>query len=128
MWIPIVNIPVKKITVVLNGKEHTIDKSVDGGIRNVSPLADVIEEINNDDPQNEYTIIIINCNSGTVNFERYEDANIAGIALRALQDITITEIFNNDVAEFLRINDIIDQVRSAHPGFRSEEHTSELQT
>ena len=114
---PIVWEPVKKITVVLNGKEHTIDQSVDGGIRNVSPLADVIEEINNDDPQNEYTIIIINCNSGTVNFERYEDANIAGIALRALQDITITEIFNNDVAEFLRINDIIDQVRSAHPGF-----------
>ena len=114
---PIVWEPVKKITVVLSGEEHTIDQSVDGGIRNVSPLADVIEEINNDDPRNEYTIIIINCNSGTVNFERYENANIAGIALRSLQDITITEIFNNDVAEFLRINDIIDQVRSAHPGF-----------
>jgi NTE family protein len=81
----------------------------------VSPLADVIDEINDDDPDSEYTIIIINCNSGIVDYEDYTKVNIAGIAMRSLQDIAITEIFNNDVSEFLRINDIINQVRSVHP-------------
>jgi NTE family protein len=112
---PIVWDPVNEITTVVNEKDYTIDQSVDGGIRNVSPLADVIEEINNDDPANDYTIIIINCNSGKVDYEQHKDANIAGIALRSLNDIAITEIFNNDITEFLRINDIIDQVKSADP-------------
>jgi NTE family protein len=114
---PIVWEPVKNITVVEDGREHTIGECVDGGIRNVSPLADVIDEINNDDSGDEYTIIIINCNSGQVDYQEYKDANIAGIALRSLNSIAITEIFNNDISEFLRINDIIDQVRSANPGF-----------
>lgn len=86
--------------------------SVDGGIRNVSPLADVITEINNDPSTDDYTIIIINCNSGDVNAENYAHSNIAGIALRSLNDISITEIFNNDLAEFIRINDLIIQMRS----------------
>lgn len=114
---PIVWDPVNKITTVVKGKDYTIDQSVDGGIRNVSPLADVIEEINNDDPGNEYTIIIINCNSGEVDYDQHNNANIAGIALRSLNDIAITEIFNNDITEFLRINDIIDQVKSVNPTF-----------
>jgi len=111
---PIVWEPVEEISVRTGGKEQVIDQSVDGGIRNVSPLADVIHEINND-PGNDYTIIIINCNSGEVDYEKFDDANIAGIALRSLNDIAITEIFNNDINEFLRINDIIDQVRFANP-------------
>jgi NTE family protein len=114
---PIIWEPVKNINVVENGREHAIGESVDGGIRNVSPLADVIDEINNDEPGHEYTIIIINCNSGQVDYEEYKDANIAGIALRSLNSIAITEIFNNDITEFLRINDIIQQVRSVKPGF-----------
>ena len=115
---PIVWAPVAKINVVIDGVDHAIDQSVDGGIRNVSPLADVIDEINKDDPESEYTIIIINCNAGVVDYKEYGDANIAGIALRSLSDIAITEIFNNDISEFLRINDIIDQVKSAHPTLR----------
>jgi NTE family protein len=111
---PIVWEPVRKITVRENAQDQMIDQCVDGGIRNVSPLADVIDEINND-PGNEYTIIIINCNSGEVDDAKYEDANIARIALRSLNDIAITEIFNNDITEFLRINDIIEQVRSVNP-------------
>lgn len=112
---PIVWEPVGKITVRDVSEDRTIDQCVDGGIRNVSPLADVINEINNDDPGNEYTIVIINCNSGEVDDAKYEDANIARIALRSLNDIAITEIFNNDITEFLRINDIIEQVRSVNP-------------
>lgn len=112
---PIVWQPVEKISVEFEGREQTISQSVDGGIRNVSPLADVIEEINNDAPESDYTIIIINCSSGEVDYEEFEKANIAGIALRSLNDIAITEIFNNDITEFLRINDIIEQVRAVDP-------------
>lgn len=112
---PIVWEPVNKISVSDNAQDKVIDESVDGGIRNVSPLSDVIDEINNDDPGNEYTIVIINCNSGDVDDAKYEEANIARIALRSLNDIAITEIFNNDISEFLRINDIIEQVRSVKP-------------
>lgn len=114
---PIVWEPVDKITTVVNARDYITDQSVDGGIRNVSPLADVIEEINNDDPGNEYTLIIINCNSGKVDYNQHKDDNIAGIALRSLNDIAITEIFNNDITEFLRINDIINQVKFAYPSF-----------
>ena len=110
---PIVWEPVDKINVRLDAKDRTFDQSVDGGIRNVSPLADIIDEINND-PGNDYTIIIINCNSGEVDDAKYEEANIARIALRSLNDIAITEIFNNDISEFLRVNDIIDQVRAVN--------------
>lgn len=115
---PIVWEPVARINTRVNDKDLGIDQNVDGGIRNVSPLADVIDEINLDVPGNDYTIVIINCGSGVVEYARYEDANIAGIALRALNDIAITEIFNNDIAEFLRINDILDQVRSSDPALQ----------
>jgi NTE family protein len=111
---PIVWEPVETIHTYKEMSE-TISQSVDGGNRNVSPLADIIHEINNDDPAHEYTIFIINCSAGEVAYENFQDANIAGIALRSLNDIAITEIFNNDITEFLRINDIIGQVRSVHP-------------
>lgn len=119
---PVVWEPVPKITLTINGVDVTVDQPVDGGIRNVAPLADVIDEINNDDPSHDYIIIIINCNSGSVNPEEYADANIAGIALRSLQDIAITEIFNNDIAEFLRINDIIHQVQSVQSGLNIQNY------
>ena len=118
---PIVWEPVGKISVLAE-MERTIYQSVDGGIRNVSPLADVIDEINNDDPLSDYTIVIINCNSGVVDYEGYEKANIAGIALRSLNDIAITEIFNNDISEFVRINDIIEQVRFVNPDIRIQNY------
>ena len=123
---PIVWEPVARIEALVKGETRSVVQAVDGGIRNVSPLGDVIEEINRDDPQSEYTIIIINCNSGVVDYESYENANIAGIALRALNDIAITEIFNNDVAEFLRINDIIHQAREINPSIEIRHYSLRL--
>lgn len=123
---PIVWEPVARIEALVKGETRSVVQAVDGGIRNVSPLGDVIEEINRDDPQSEYTIIIINCNSGVVDYESYESANIAGIALRALNDIAITEIFNNDVAEFLRINDIIHQAREINPSIEIRHYSLRL--
>ncbi|NUQ25095.1 MAG: patatin-like phospholipase family protein [Saprospiraceae bacterium] len=83
--------------------------SVDGGIRNVSPLGDVVAAINRDnDPDVEYRVIIINCNCG-LGQEDFSEGNVARIALRALNDIAISEIFDNDLAMFLKINDLVDQ-------------------
>jgi predicted acylesterase/phospholipase RssA len=81
---------------------------VDGGIVDVSPLGDVIKAINKQGDDDEYTILIINNSNGHT--EPDSDVhNIAQIAVRSLADIAITEIFNNDLKEFLTINSILQQ-------------------
>jgi NTE family protein len=81
---------------------------VDGGIVDVSPLGDVIKEINKQGDNDEYTIIIINSSNGQTEPDPHV-RNIAQIAVRSLADIAITEIFNNDLREFLTINSILQQ-------------------
>ncbi|WP_114748850.1 patatin-like phospholipase family protein [Pleomorphovibrio marinus] len=130
---PIVWEPVPRIQT---RQETDIKNSVDGGIRNNSPLGDVIEEINKDKSSAEYQIIIINCNTLDTIAEDFDKANIAQIALRSLTDITLSEIFNNDLEEFLRVNDILEQIKEAQPDlkifnydFRTRKRTKEqLQT
>lgn len=99
VWEPVNNIQLKK---------QVVKEAVDGGIRNVSPLGDVIALINSDPDNIPYKIFIINCNSGKVELEE-KKLNIAQIALRSLYDIAITEIFNNDIEQFILINDLIKQ-------------------
>jgi NTE family protein len=116
--------------------ESNIKNCVDGGIRNNSPLGDVIDEINKDNSGAEYQIIVINCNTLDTIAEDFDKANIAQIALRSLTDITLSEIFNNDLEEFLRVNDILEQIKEAQPDlkifnydFRTRRRTEEqLQT
>lgn len=108
---PIVWPPVENINI--NGT--LIQQCVDGGVRNVSPLRYVIDDIKNDPSTEEYTIIIINCSSGKVPFEDYSKKNIAQIALRALDDIAITEIFNNDIREFITKNFLVKQIKDKFP-------------
>jgi NTE family protein len=109
---PIIWTPVEEIHTVLGTQKF----AVDGGVRNVSPLGDVIGEICNDPAPEEYTIIIINCSSGKISAEDYSDKNIAQIALRSLDDIAIAEIFNNDIEEFIDKNYILQQVNNKYPG------------
>ena len=108
---PIIWNPVDKINTK-NGQQKYL---VDGGIRNVSPLGDVIREINSDTSPEEYTIIIINCSSGEISEDNYEQKNIAQIALRSLNDIAITEVFNNDLGEFIDKNYILKQIKDKLP-------------
>lgn len=89
---------------------------VDGGIKNVSPLGDVLEDIHND-PDHDYTLLILNCNTHDPIPENYENRNIAPIALRALTDISLSGIFNNKIHKYLILNDILQQLRG------SREHT-----
>lgn len=108
---PIIWAPVDQVSVV--GKK--IKQCVDGGIRCVSPLRYIIEDIKNDSSPEEYTVIVINCSTGKINKEDYRYKNIAEIALRSLDDIAITEIFNNDIRDFVTKNDFVKQIKEIHP-------------
>lgn len=110
---PIIWDPIGKIAT---DKGTVIDHAVDGGIRNVSPLGDVIMEIMKDDSPEDYTIIVINTSSGKVSDEDFSQKNIVQIALRALVDIAITEIFNNDIREFIDKNYLLSQLQAKLPG------------
>jgi NTE family protein len=100
--IPMVWDPVPTIISALD----TYRESVDGGIVNLTPLGDVITDIDLDDSGEDYFIIIINCSNGEVE-EIPSAGNIAQIALRAISDIAIMELFNNDIKEFININCIL---------------------
>ncbi len=109
---PIVFPPVRQIQIGNNLHKNLVD----GGVRNVSPLGDVIREIKKDeDHDTQYTIIVINCSNGQIKEEVFDDKNIAQIALRSLADITITEIFNHDIKEYVDKNYILKQIHDLHP-------------
>lgn len=110
---PVIWEPVDKIR--FSNKEAK--NLVDGGIKNISPLGDVIKAIK-DDPSADYTVIIINCSSGKDNFADHHNSNIGKIALRSLNDIALTEIFNNDIDMFMKINRIVEQLERRSPAMR----------
>lgn len=109
--IPIVWNPVSQVKYMEDDELQVSRNNIDGGVKNVSPLGDVVERINQD-PENDYKIIIINCHSGYNIPEDFADKNIAQIAVRSLYEIAFTEIFNNDVKHFLKMNDLIKQAKA----------------
>lgn len=109
--IPIVFDPIGSIDYQSsNGRIRTLN-NIDGGVNNVSPLGDVVKRIAND-PDSEYKIIVINCHSGVNLAKDFTNKNIAQIAARSLYEIAFTEIFNNDVKHFLKINDLVQQAKA----------------
>ena len=66
----------------------------------------------NKDPESHYKIIIINCNSGEAKKKNFDKKSIAAIAARSLYEIAVTEIFNNDVDHFVKINNLIKQAEA----------------
>ena len=69
---------------------------VDGGVRNVSPLGDVLGE----DPDE---VVVINCSPRTPPALQKPLKNALNIGKHSLE-IAMNEIFNTDVREFMRIN------------------------
>lgn len=81
--------------------------NVDGGIRNVTPLKDVVDVINADeDEDEEYYIFVINCSTTSLP-PIGPDPSIVDIAVRSMLDITMAEIFKNDLEQFLWINNML---------------------
>ncbi len=77
---------------------------VDGGVRNISPIGDVLDA----DPSE---IVIINCNPEQFTGLSEAPRDIAKIGLRTL-DILLDELFASDVREFLRINHLVKQAQA----------------
>lgn len=74
----------------------------DGGLKNVSPLADAVKAAKND-PDYDYRFIIINCHAYTLNPMEKSSWDVLSSAARSL-DIIMSEIFNNDIREFIKKN------------------------
>lgn len=117
---PVIWQPVPLIRVQETGQ--VIKNAVDGGIRNTSPLKDVVDFINRDPDNLPYEVFIINCNSGYIS-PMEEQWNIGDIALRTLTEITLAEIFNDDVRSFLKMNDFARQASGVNVSLTWKEET-----
>jgi NTE family protein len=74
---------------------------VDGGVRNISPIGDVLEA----EPDE---VIIINCSPEGTELLPMPPANIGKIGLRTL-DLLLNELFRSDMHEFVRINHLVQE-------------------
>ncbi|MGB3179958.1 MAG: patatin-like phospholipase family protein [Cyclobacteriaceae bacterium] len=99
-------------------------QAVDGGLRNNSPLKDVLmRDFDNGGPD---VIIIINC--APFSFDKEKPLipnkkaadNIFNIAKRSLVDIALNEVFLNDLEEFLRINRLVQQAKEQNATLTSK--------
>lgn len=106
--------PVPEIAVNVANKPAGM--LVDGGIRNVSPMKDVIQLIEQDmDKEHaagrdvEYFVIIINNHSDDFIPEKdqYKQPNFFKVAMRSLNEVALKEIFNNDIKLFEQINELV---------------------
>lgn len=118
---PVIWSPVKSIEVAKTNEKQA--QLVDGGLRNVSPLGDIFNDINGDnDPDMEYYLVIINTQTSSLNQNDEENLNLLKIAFRSLVDITLNEIFLNDIQEFIRINNLVHQLEVAKKKFNLPNH------
>lgn len=86
---------------------------VDGGVRNITPLGDVIDH----DPDR---IVIVNTEPRDKPVRTQPIDNIKDVALRSL-DIVLDETFRADLAEFLRINRLVKQADAQGAVLRRED-------
>ena len=104
---PIIWEPIGSITYVNKEGERVEAKHlVDGGLRNSSPIADVIDAMQTIDDKAKWRIIIINNNSGKVDVDK-DELSLHYIADRSLLQIILAEIFNNDVDAFRTTNELV---------------------
>ncbi len=89
---------------------------VDGGLRNVSPLGDVLDD-------NPDLVVIINCSSPTLSYDQKAGESLLKIAKRSLSDITINQIFNQDVEQFLKVNNLVLQAKKQGAKLRKSDGT-----
>lgn len=97
--------PVEQIFVKTTDQQIDNHRNlVDGGVRNISPLGDIIKDINGqDDAETDYYVVIINNHCDQIKPDA-EKRNFLDAAYRSLVEIALNEIFTNDIKEFTRIN------------------------
>lgn len=105
---PIVWEPVDEISFRdKDGNLKKVKENVDGGIRDITPLGDAVKLINEDNtPDTSYHVIVINCSTPEVD-RKTGKLSLASIAERSLLDIALGEILQNDIDQFVRINNIL---------------------
>lgn len=91
----------------IKSSKGVITQAIDGGVRNNSPLGDVLDQ----DPDE---VVIINCSTFTDEESPIDPApgagkNVFTIAKRALLDIALNEIFITDLREYLSLNHLVKQ-------------------
>jgi NTE family protein len=74
---------------------------VDGGVRNISPVGDVLDS----DPDE---IVIINCGAESIDPLARPPKSVVDIGTRTL-DILLNELFVSDMREFVKINSLVQQ-------------------
>ncbi len=77
---------------------------VDGGVRNISPIGDVLDA----EPDE---VVIINCSPESFDALPEPPRNIVKIGERTL-DIMLNELFRSDLREFVRINALVKQAEA----------------
>lgn len=105
---PIIWKPVPKINY---GATEATNAS-DGGIRNISPLGDIVKAIHEEEEPCTYKVVIISCHNNNLPEGNYSESNLAQIALRSLNDIALNEIFRNDLDLFMSVNDLVLQAET----------------
>ncbi|GAA5221780.1 patatin-like phospholipase family protein [Membranihabitans marinus] len=96
------------VPAIRTQKDEFYFDNVDGGIRNVSPLKDVIDAINArpNVGSEEHYIIVINCSTQHLPVIP-ANPSLVEIAVRSMLDITYSEIFKNDLEQFIWINNML---------------------
>jgi NTE family protein len=97
---PIICPPVKKVIT----KNNTMTNLVDGGVRCIVPISQVIEHIKNS--KEDWELIIINCSTGELTPTENIN-NIGKIGLRSLNDIALSQIFINNLKTTEIINKFV---------------------
>ncbi len=77
---------------------------VDGGVRNITPIGDVLDA----EPDE---LVIINCGSDKISALPNPPENILKIGERTL-DILLNELFRGDMKEFVRINQLVKEAEA----------------
>lgn len=108
---PMIWQPVQQVRFFKNGLIHTSHNNVDGGVRNVSPLGDLIHLIN-EDKDSDYRIIVINCHNERMNFQSFDNEGLGSLTARSVYEIAFNEIFRNDIQHFTKVNDLVKQTKA----------------
>ena len=70
----------------------------------------MIKLIAEDQEECRYKLFVINCNSGIPKQEDYSSKSIGSIIARSFYQLTLNEVFNNDINQFMQLNEITKQL------------------